>query len=190
MKADGELLSHYLSNWQKYQTIPEIDFIKKCVRISIEDREFVQSPICFVNIGAGAGTSTAAILEATDEGIVFSIDIESVGNEVNTNEHLRFAEAGIGLDGRVIRIWGDSRIVGRKWPVKNDLVLVDGGHLEDEISEDIKIWLPTIPSGGVIMFHDYNSRYWPHVKMVVDSIMFEKYEYLGLVDTMIAFRIP
>jgi len=186
--SDKEPLSYYLSRWQKYQTIDEIEFIKKCVGMSLDETRLWDNPISFVNIGAGAGTSTSAILEATKEGVVFSVDIEAIGSEIYTNEHLRFAEAGVGLDGRVIRIWGDSKIVGLKWPILNNLVLVDGGHEEHEISGDISVWLPTLKDGGLILFHDYNSRYWPKVKEVIDAQMFN-YQYVGLVDTMIGFRV-
>jgi predicted O-methyltransferase YrrM len=181
-----ETYSHYLSSWQQYQTHAEIEFIKKCVAtIPKKDKA-----IC-VNIGAGAGTSTMAVLEVDPDFFVFSIDIAAVGNEVHTNEHLRLVEAGYSGTGRVIRIWGDSKEVGIRWPMKIDYLLIDGGHERDEVRGDFDKWLRHLKKGAIVMVHDYNSRHWPEVKKAVDEIIIgdEQYDYLGLVDTLIAFKV-
>jgi len=190
MTTPKEDFSGYLSDWQKYQTRKEIDFIRDCVQRSVRNSSPSTDPI-FVNIGAGAGTSTIAILEAYPRGVVFSIDIVASGSEVYTNEHLRLDESGWAETGRVIRVWGDSKIVGKLWPTKINLLIVDGGHELDEISGDINVWADRVKKFGIIMFHDYNSRHWPKVKEVIDEriISDEKYEFIGLVDTMIAFVV-
>jgi predicted O-methyltransferase YrrM len=187
-KVDGSY-AYYLSDWQRYQTRKEVDFIKKCVRIA-SDAFDLESPV-FVNIGAGAGTSTIAILEENNTGVIFSIDILATGSEIYTNEHLRLAEANLGLDGEIIKIWGDSKTVGKRFPINVNFVLIDGGHEEHEINGDLDMWLDKIKSGGVVMIHDYGSRHWPKVKEAIDNRLAssDQYEFLGLVDTMIAFQV-
>ena len=37
-----------------------------------------------------------------------------------------------------------------------DFVFIDGNHLHDSVREDIKIWLPKVRPGGIMLGHDYN----------------------------------
>jgi hypothetical protein len=47
------------------------------------------------------------------------------------------------------------------WNCPVDLLIVDGGHDEFNVSRDIKKYLPFVKSGGVVMFHDYDNPYIP-----------------------------
>ena len=175
--------SYSLSDWQGYLTHNEIEVIKNCVK-KIKTKE----PVC-VNIGAGAGTSTLAMLEASDNSIVFSVDILTTGSEATTNEHLRINESEYADTGRVIKIWGDSKIVGKRFPMEVDLVFVDGDHLKAGIEGDL-VWFEHLKMGGFILFHDYGSPNWPDVKIAVDEFA----RQLGVtpiaqVDTIIAFQV-
>jgi len=181
--------AYELSDWQGYLTHNEIDEIQKCVR-----ELFVQYRPIAVNIGAGGGTSTIAMLEQDSRIVVFSIDIAAAGQETVTNEHLRLDECGPEYVGRVKRIWGDSKMVGKNWPVKVDLVFVDGDHTLEGCAGDIEAWADHIRSGGYMLFHDYGSPNWPGVAQAVDSMM-GVYEELGavqkikLVDSLMVYKI-
>lgn len=176
--------AYELSDWQGYMTHNEIDQLKNVASSIISVSRI---PI-FINIGAGAGTSTISMLEAHPSAVVFSVDIEAEGNELYTNEHLRLNEHDILYQMRVKRVWGDSKLVGNNWPIKVDLVFVDGDHLRAGIIGDINCWLPHIRKGGYMLFHDYTKAEWPDVKVVVDDLM-KDHEKLFHVDTLIGFRI-
>lgn len=178
--------SYELADWQGYLTRAEVDALKKLANLVL--KEFDHNPLWIVNIGSGGGTSTIAMLEEADRIRVVSVDIQATGAEYATNEHLRLDE--LGLKDRVLRIWGDSKRVGKIWSVawKVPMVFVDGDHTEPGIRGDIEAWLKHVLPGGVIAFHDYESKFWGDVKKVVDETM-QNYEKLLHVDTTIAFRV-
>lgn len=168
-----------LADWQGYLTRQEIAFLKDLAR------QLPTDPV-IVNIGAGAGTSTIAFLEARPDCVVFSIDLLTTERECTTNEHLRLAEIAPANAARVIRIWGDSSTVGRAWTFVVDMVFVDGDHLAPGVQADIDAWLPH--TMHVMAFHDYTRDRWPDVKAVVDRAMGGR-EAIGHVDTVKAFRL-
>lgn len=154
--------AYNLSDWQGYLTHPEIDMLKRITRT------LLPNPL-IVNIGAGAGTSTLAFLEARKDALIFSIDILTNEREVTTNEHLRLAEIDLQDAQRVIRVWGDSKVVGQVWRWQTDLVFVDGDHEQAGIVGDLQAWKGRVKYGGWLVFHDYGSPRWPHVKETVDK---------------------
>lgn len=103
-----------------------------------------------VNIGAGnRAISTLALLEARPDSVVFSIDIK-----VKENERIYLEKAGLEWR-RVIRVLGNSQIIGRVWPFEVDMAYVDGDHRFKGVRNDIMAWLPKIRAGGIIALHDY-----------------------------------
>jgi len=171
--------SEELARWQGYLTIPEVRLLKKLAQGLPHD------PL-IVNIGAGAGTSTLAFAEARPDALILSIDIQAAGNELATNEHQRLKEAGLADTGQVIRIWGDSAVVGQRWRWPADLVFVDGDHEFPGVRRDVEVWPENVAPGGLILFHDYGSYNWPHVKAAVDAAL-RGWRQVALVDTTIAF---
>lgn len=151
-------------------------------------KEHDDTPLWIAQIGAGGGTSSIAMLEESERVKIVSIDIQAEGQEYATNEHLRLDE--LGLKNRVLRIWGDSKVVGKIWPVawKVPMVFIDGDHTEPGIRGDITNWITHILPGGIICYHDYESKNWGAVKNVVDEMMVGK-EKLLHIDTVIAFRV-
>lgn len=181
----SEFLKH-LVDWQGYMTINEVECLQKTVQMV----NTWMSPV-FVNIGAGAGTSTIAMATANITSTVFSVDIRADELEMFTNEHLRLKEISEEVSGRVIRVWGDSKHVGKAFPYKVDLVFVDGDHEKEGIAGDIESWINKINPGGIICFHDYGSVNWPHVKSVVDDISKNlEWQKLFDADTFISFKVP
>jgi hypothetical protein len=153
-----------LADWQGYMTYPEIDAIQNLTS---------QLPMdaVIVKIGAGAGTDTLAILEVSHDLVIFSIDIAAGEQPELTNEHLRLAETGDDKTGNVVRIWGDSKIAGLRWPIPIDWLHIDGDHSEEGITGDIRTWYRHVRPNGFISFHDYDDPVWPAVKQVVDRMM-------------------
>jgi len=92
---------------------------------------------------------------------------------------------------------GDSVAVGTTWcegPV--DLLVVDADHTEAGVRADIAAWLPQLPIGSQVFFHDYDAdetwfaeqeRY-PGVKVAVDQLM-AGHEIICRVGTAIVYQI-
>lgn len=143
-----------------------------------------------LNIGAGMGTSALAFLEARDDAIVYSIDIEdesALGSLRREREALE--EAEMWDDARIKQLHGDSKQIGSKWDKGSlDLVFSDDGHYYEHTKGDIEAWLPFIRNDGLIAFHDYKGQYDMGVSRAVDELMGE-HEQIAHVDTLIAFRV-
>jgi hypothetical protein len=160
----AKMTARQLVEWQGYLTMKEMETLQNLA---------AELPLdaIVVKIGAGAGTDTLAILETTVDVLIFSVDIVCGECPTTTNEHLRLEEAGFSKTGNVIRIWGDSKVVGLRWPFPLDWLLVDGDHSAEGLTGDIKAWFRHVKPGGFISFHDYGSPNWPDVPVVVDRMM-------------------
>lgn len=122
-------------------TVDEVNTLKELVRRL--------RPNIIVNIGAERGTSTLAMLEEQPFAVIFSIDVAPCEVEF---ENVKKA----GLDPkRVIRILGRSQDVGHAFPIKADMIWVDGDHSYEGVKGDIGAWTRRVRSGGVLAFHDY-----------------------------------
>jgi FkbM family methyltransferase len=115
-----------------------------------------------INIGAGVGTSAMAFLEARDDLIIYTVDMQERGHPLGglENERTALADAGLFPSERHHQIHGDSAVVGKTWDKGAvDLVFVDGDHTTEGVEKDIFAWLPNIRPGGIIAFHDVGERW-------------------------------
>ena len=151
----------------------EVELLKKCAEQLRED------PIV-VNIGAGFGTSSAAILEARPNALIFSID-----KDPQPQERENLVKCGLDFT-RCIRILGLSWEVGIHFPFGVDLIFVDGSHEKSSIHKDVVTWLPKVSSDGIILFHDYNHPRAPGVTKIVDRVMAD-YKVIGAERFLIAY---
>ena len=159
--------SHELVDWQHYMTHAEVDAMQNLAGTLPMDAVVVK-------IGAGAGTDTIAILEVTQDLVIFSVDILAGESPATTNEHLRLIENGYDQSGSVIRIWGDSKVVGKRWPISIDWLHIDGDHSRSGIIGDLTAWFRHVKEDGIVSFHDYGDPKWPAVEEVVDLYMCEQ----------------
>lgn len=146
-----------------------------------------------VIIGAGVGVSSIAILEERPDALIFSIDSMFPTKQAmyKPGERANLIEAGLWETGSVIQVWGESQIVGKRWPIKSDLLFIDGDHRYPAVKEDIRLWLPYAKSGSVIAFHDYaNKRVKPKagVKQAVDEEVIGWCWLISHVHHLIVFR--
>ena len=146
-----------------------------------------------VNIGAGAGTSCLALLEARDDLNVITVDIQADASPLGglQSERNALEAAGLWGLGRHIQIHGDSKEVGRTWeggPV--DLVFIDGDHSYEGCSGDVRAWGQHIRTGGFLVFHDYDNAPWGDVKGVVRDLIETDpdWEAVGIVSITAAFK--
>lgn len=160
-----------------------------------------------VNIGAGSGTSTLAMLEARPEVVVVSIDIQQEDSPLGSLAGELSVIAKAGLADRLTQVHDDSKSVGRGWPTDAvDLVFIDGDHSFEGCAGDIICWLRNLKPGGVMVVHDYHKVYlysngatrddapaprpWPGVDAAVDLLLRPNFPLVSQVDSLIAFRVP
>ncbi len=69
-----------------------------------------------------------------------------------------------------------------------DMIIHDAAHELVPITAEIKAWLPRVRAKGIIVAHDYSSKDWGDIVVVVDELLRSEFKYVDLVDTLIAFR--
>ena len=136
-----------------------------------------------VNIGAGFGTSAAAILEERPGAFIFSVD-----RLPKLDEIVNLSVCGLNFN-RCVRLLGLSWDIGLYFPYEIELLFVDGSHEESSVRKDIATWLPKVTSSGFVLFHDYHHEKAPGVTIAVDELM-QDYEVVGTHRYLIAYSIP
>jgi len=196
-------------DWLGYISMNEAKFLQELVR-SLPENSYV------INIGAGAGTSGLAIIQARDDVRLITIDVnEDSPLGCLKGERDTLKKAGVDFD-RHTQILGDSKEVARtwaeKWAEKVDMVFVDGDHSFEGARGDITLWMEHLYEGGIMVIHDYDKtgsymkrmkltkitekqmleevKPWFHVDGAVDDLLVPFYDVIGQVETTIAFRKP
>jgi len=154
---------------------PEAQILKNCVKLLPEN------PI-IVNIGAGTGTSVAAMLEERSDAYIFSVDKDPV-----PLEKINVSKCDVDAS-RFVRLLGKSWTVGWHFPFTVHMVFVDGDHGNDAVQKDIVAWKPKIRTGGIMAFHDYKHPNVPELTKIVDAHM-EGHKIIDEHRYMIAFQL-
>jgi len=147
-----------------------------------------------VNIGAGSGTSSMAMLESSGQHTVTTIDIEGgvsplggIGN-LNRMVNRHYPENAP----RNLSITGDSKLV--EWFGGDiDMIFIDGDHSYVGCKGDVEAWLPRVKTGGIVAFDDYGPGKaspvtWGDVKKVVDEMMVD-HRIISVCDSLISFEV-
>lgn len=162
------LTSEEVRNSFKYLYPAELPFLKKLV-------QSVPAGSVVINIGAGAGTSGLAILEARPDVTLVTVDITDASSPFGCLEAERdvISRAGMGYEfghrwfqyhGRSVdflRALQQSTSV-RARPSDFELwdgagmIFIDGDHSYEGCKEDIILSLPLIMGGGILAVHDYD----------------------------------
>jgi hypothetical protein len=149
-----------------------------------------ENGVC-VNIGAGVGTSSLAVLEKRPNltSTFYTVDITCGGSPYGGlgNERNAFDKAGMEYPKQIC---GDSKEIGKNWTLgKVDFLIIDGDHSEKGIRGDISAWEPHLKKNSIVFVHDYHSVNWKDVHKVVDELMLnnDKYKLLDQVKTYISF---
>lgn len=170
--------SYQLTDSKEPMSYAEID------RLAELAQELPPNPL-IVNIGAATGVSTCTFLEARPDARIFSIDIEICQSEFD-NAHL------LGMDtSRVLRLLGDSKVIGAEFDQKADMIFVDGGHWN--AGDDAKVWTDKVKPGGIMAYHDFMEVCPPNnpgsVYADVTANMDMSKQYGPVVDRVIAFKL-
>lgn len=105
-------------------------------------------------IGAGPGVFALAMLEDRKNPPWLYV-VES-GSFDYLDTHLE--AAGVNLE-KVVHIHGNSSVSAKNFLRHSfELILVDGDHSYEGVSQDILGWWPTLVPDGVMFFHDYLER--------------------------------
>jgi precorrin-6B methylase 2 len=134
------ITSYDISDKYGMMSHEEIDLLKQCVAL------LPARPVVVV-IGANAGTATCAIFEANPAAFIFSIDVHPC-----VEERASLIVCGLPYL-RVVRILGKSQDVGVAFPYAVDMVVVDGAHEPEAVTEDIRVWKPRALTA--MTFHDF-----------------------------------
>lgn len=193
-----------LRNAFHYLYEAELPFLKELANM-LPDNPVV------VNIGAGAGTSGLAFMEARRDLTLVTIDITAESSPFGCleAEEVELKKSGFWEQDRNFQLHEDSKKAGMEWEeysehldldIPLDMVFVDGDHSYLGCRGDILAWLPHIKPGGIIAIHDYkkaelpvdyaNSPHpkpWPGVDQAVDEYLLDKYMLVRRVDSLIAF---
>jgi predicted O-methyltransferase YrrM len=143
-----------------------------------------------VNIGAGAGTSSLVMAESRPDARIFTVDI-SPGGWMGGMENEKNAFRDAGIENRLpTQILSDSQEAGQSWTgEKIDMLIIDADHSYSGCKGDYEAWQKHLRSGGVILFHDYDRKEWPDVRVAVDEAMVEPaWVFVAQGDTYKAFR--
>ena len=196
--------SHSLQDWTRYLFPDEITELKRLANL-------LPPKPTVINFGAGNGTSGFCFLEAREDLRLITIDIQDkpspFGCLAAERQHLK--AAGYWDTRKISHIHASSDAIGFAWitqlkRAKVDLVFVDGGHISPQPELDITSWLSNIKPGGIMAVHDYQKGEvfqkpqpdnvphpmpWLDVDKAVEELLIPHYEQLGLVDSLISFRI-
>lgn len=98
-----------------------------------------------VNIGVSWGASLHCLVTGAPSAIPVAVDIDLDNRPVQNR----------GALSRVAFMGVDSNTYGLRFKRPVHLLFVDGGHEYETIKADIEAWIPHIPTGGIVIFHDY-----------------------------------
>lgn len=137
-----------------------------------------KSDLVIVHIGVEYGASLHCCKAGAPEARVIGVDVDCSKFEGDT--------------GDFEMLEGESVETARKFHDRIDLLFVDADHSYEGVRADIAEWIGKVPSGGIIVFHDYNSdvEKFPHtgsVRKAVDSWHWAETTWQGI-DTPDSLR--
>ncbi len=157
----------------------------------------IDKPGAIVEIGSFQGRSTSFIASALKErghGGVYAIDPHLGEWDSNMlHQRMRFPPTlrafrenmrSLGLEKLVVVIRKTSEAAGKGWRKKIAFLHIDGLHTYSYIKKDLKMWLPHLVDGGVVICHDAFGEF-PDVFRAVREEIFNKgsWRYLGVLDS-------
>lgn len=82
---------------------------------------------------------------------------------------------------RIVQVYGDSATFDfSRYAGAVDLMFVDGSHSYDYARSDSRVALSLVRPGGLILWHDYDTPYWPGVTRALNELCAQKRECAGL----------
>lgn len=85
---------------------------------------------------------------------------------------------------KITQLWGDSATFDyADYHGRMDLVFVDGSHSYDYVKKDTETALKLLkPEGGIILWHDYGSKYWKDLTRAMNELYAWSAAFKGMVN--------
>lgn len=150
--------------------------------LALSTQAYTKAPCAIVELGTYRGRSGILLAEATK--LMPGVSFVTIDNYSKDKADEAEARAHMGPRGATV-IRGDSAEEGRKWrgpPVA--LLFIDAGHEYEEVKADADAWLPHVPEGGIVVFHDWTR---PGISHVIHGLG-AGWEDLGRVLGLAMFR--
>lgn len=140
-----------------------------------------------INIGAGAGTSSCALIRAGAGVASIDIDPKMFYAERESIERQKLPLT------KLFQILKPSEDAAKSFVNDSaDLVFIDGVHSFEGVSKDLELYAPKLKPGGLLVCHDFND---PRQKEVTRAIkawakIHKTWTKIGQVLYVVAFRKP
>lgn len=134
-----------------------------------------------VHLGVCAGTSMHCSRAGAPEAVVVGVDLAP--EKFDPGPWERDEWDIIEGDSRVVHVWFPHEAV--------HFLFIDADHEEGSVLAELAGWLPRVPEGGVVAFHDYGNahlRWCRGVQRAVDAWDWTGWVEVEAVDSIRAFR--
>ena len=138
----------YNRNYNRFYGTPMWSFIKQQLPGEIK---------VAVEIGTYRGHWARGALDNLNIGKLFCVDNGKKGDWVVARK-LWIERLGEDALTRAFLLMGKSEQWGQVFPFEIDLLYVDGGHKWKNIYDDLRLWVPRVKGGGLIIGHDAHEK--------------------------------
>lgn len=158
-------VSEYLNLWKSCQSVmanfdPHYSVSDEQARRIFDQAVMVPYLGEIVELGVCNGRTGAMLCRVAMELGASYTGVDFFGLE-NTAVDIRTKFEENKLDGDIIE--SSTEEYGKYWgEIPIDLLFVDAGHDEANVSVDCELWVPKVKPGGVVIFHDYDSESGAH----------------------------
>lgn len=149
-----------------------------------------------VEIGSFQGKSTIYMAKVAKQ-IIYSVDphLGRVSSLSQPEKHHRLRSTfssfqknlkRFGVESKVVSDRKTSAAANKGWTRPIALLHIDGLHEYEHVKKDLRLWLPHLKDGGVVVCHDAFCLF-PDVFKAVNEEIFQKgqWKYLGALDSQI-----
>ncbi len=81
---------------------------------------------------------------------------------------------------------GFTHQVVHDWKTPGALLYVDAGHTYDEVKNDLRLWIPFLLPGGLLIMHDVISQDFPGVKQAASELLTSGWRIIASADSAVA----
>lgn len=146
-ELDAHITKHIQGNFNQFDTLKT-------------EVEKLKPGEIYLEIGVDEGKSFRVIHEYAQEGVIkIGIDIhDHSGVPGITIGRAQFMEQEgiVGINRTGFYVHGDADEFSKVWVKPIQLLMIDGHHDYDSVKKNTLLWEGFVPSGGTIIFHDYD----------------------------------
>lgn len=146
-----------------------------------------------VEVGSYRGRSTVALALGSREGAqapVYAVDphapfVGALGGVFGPHDRVQFLQnvLAAGVAEVVHPVALPSTVASRAWSGPIAVLFLDGDHTLDAVARDVEAWLPHVPPGGIVVFHDSRDPALGPVQVVSQLVASGAWQSVGVVDT-------